>query len=47
MALIVHMQNGGESTQMYNPFFETNLRGKLKQIKTNIFTSHSWLCCVL
>lgn len=33
MALIVHMQNGGESTQMYNPFFEANLRGKLsKQI---------------
>lgn len=29
MALIVHMQRGGESTQMYNPFFETNLRGKL------------------
>lgn len=28
MALIVHMQRGGESTQMYNPFFETNLRGK-------------------
>lgn len=28
MALLVHMQNGGESTQMYNPFFETNLRGK-------------------
>lgn len=28
MALIVHMQNGGESTQMYNPFFETNLHGK-------------------
>lgn len=27
MALIIHMQNGGETTQMYNPFFETNLRG--------------------
>ncbi|KAF0759281.1 Uncharacterized protein FWK35_00019003 [Aphis craccivora] len=26
MALLVHMQNGGESTQMYNPFFEANLR---------------------
>lgn len=29
IALIIHMQNGGETTQMYNPFFETNLRGKL------------------
>lgn len=33
MALIVHMQNGGESTQMYNPFFETNLRGKLIKLQ--------------
>lgn len=42
MALIVHMQNGGESTQMYSPFFEANLSGKtLKHVQLFIFTLYN------